>query len=166
MYYRVKQGRCQHPKCKRKGKKATAKWNINGILRCHRCANAWFSHGEVSKPEDKRGLAVKRAKQLRENATESELVFKYKLDKTEWQFKFQKIFARKNMFAIVDFYIPHKKLCIEIDGGYHNKREQKRKDNWRDSWLRKRRGVTVMRLTNEDATEMSVDSINRMIEEA
>ena len=49
---------------------------------------------------------------------------------------------------IVDFYIPHNKLVIEIDGIQHNSEEYKEADKKRDdvlsSW-----GITVLRFSNK-----------------
>ena len=50
---------------------------------------------------------------------------------------------------IVDFYIPHAKLVIEIDGRQHVLPEHKEADACRDNELGMQ-GLTVVRYTNED----------------
>ena len=50
---------------------------------------------------------------------------------------------------IVDFYIPEKKLVIEIDGEQHYKQEHKTEDKKRDENL-KGKGITVLRYDNRD----------------
>lgn len=50
--------------------------------------------------------------------------------------------------CIVDFYIPHCKLVVEIDGDYHMTEEQKQKDKLRDEALISL-GYHVIRFSNE-----------------
>ena len=52
-------------------------------------------------------------------------------------------------FYILDFYIPEKKLCIEIDGKYHENEEQQKLDKIRTKNLKKL-NIEVVRYTNED----------------
>ena len=49
---------------------------------------------------------------------------------------------------IVDFYIPKKKIVIEVDGIQHNSNEHKEADEKRDKAL-ERWGIKVLRYTNE-----------------
>ena len=49
---------------------------------------------------------------------------------------------------IVDFYIPYKKIIIELDGIQHNTREALEKDSIRDAYLASL-GVRVLRYPNE-----------------
>lgn len=60
--------------------------------------------------------------------------------------------GRKIYFA--DLYVPHLRLIIEIDGGYHTTRRQKRLDGNRSSGLW-RLGYHVARLSNRDARDLS-----------
>ena len=48
-----------------------------------------------------------------------------------------------------DLLMEGEKICIEIDGGYHNRRKWKRRDARRDR-LFKSNGYTVIRIKNED----------------
>lgn len=50
---------------------------------------------------------------------------------------------------IVDFYCHELKLIIEVDGGYHNEKEQIEYDKIRDNIL-KLKGVEILRFTNEE----------------
>jgi very-short-patch-repair endonuclease len=50
---------------------------------------------------------------------------------------------------ILDFYCARAKLAIEVDGGQH--REQAGYDAERAEWLWERRGIRVIRFTNEEA---------------
>ena len=49
---------------------------------------------------------------------------------------------------IVDFYCPHEKLVIELDGEVHNNILAERKDSERDIKL-KNYGITVLRFENK-----------------
>ena len=49
---------------------------------------------------------------------------------------------------IVDFYIPEKRIIIEIDGRQHLMEENKNADEARDQKL-KNRGLTVIRISNK-----------------
>lgn len=106
-----------------------------------------------------------RRQKLIKNATASELVFKKKLEVLGMRAIFQKGFIAKDGFCIVDFYLPKPfKLCIEIDGDYHNEPVQQWKDLRRTKYL-KSRGFDVIRLTNEQAHNLSCAEIRTLIEE-
>ncbi len=83
---------------------------------------------------------------LRLNPTKEELIVKEWLLENKIKHIFQKGFLRP-FHRIADFYIPKKKIIIEIDGGYHN--NTKELDNIKDVlWLRDR-GMITIRITNE-----------------
>ena len=50
---------------------------------------------------------------------------------------------------ILDFYIAHAKIAIEVDGSGHNLAEQRQADEARDCTL-KQLGIRVLRYTNLD----------------
>lgn len=112
----------------------------------------------------KRKVVTARVLKLRENATWAELIFKDKMRVAcPVKFQFQRGFIKGGYFAIVDFYIPSRKLCIEIDGEYHNDPEQQRKDKHRDNWLRTARKMKVRRITNKQAINMSLNEIKQLL---
>jgi very-short-patch-repair endonuclease len=86
---------------------------------------------------------------LKEKQTEAELLVDKYLKKLNRQFVSQMPIKNDFSFYIIDFYIPRYKLCIEVDGGYHNLPEQKWRDEQRDKWLVKH-GYKVLRFTNEE----------------
>ncbi|WP_373283719.1 endonuclease domain-containing protein [Psychroflexus salis] len=47
------------------------------------------------------------------------------------------------------FYNHQLKLCIEVDGEYHNSKEQREHDSKRDEFLRFN-GITTIRFTNHE----------------
>jgi very-short-patch-repair endonuclease len=53
---------------------------------------------------------------------------------------------------IVDFVCYHPKLAVEIDGGQHSYRRQKRRDLARDAYLTAS-GFTVLRFWNSDVDQ-------------
>ena len=66
---------------------------------------------------------------------------------------------------IVDFYIPQKKIVIEIDGIQHNTIEHKDADVKRDDVLAEW-GITVLRYSNESVnksfTRVVTDILNKL----
>ncbi len=111
----------------------------------------------------KRKVVTARVMKLRENATFAERAFNKKMKLAcPVKFKFQRAFIKGGYFAITDFYVPSRKLCIEIDGEYHNKPEQQKKDQHRDNWLRTARGLKVCRFTNEQALKMTIEDIKSL----
>ena len=76
-------------------------------------------------------------------------------------------FHRQRPFTryILDFYAPSVKLVIEIDGGIHEKPEQKEYDKIRTDFL-KENGLKVIRFTNEQVLnelEFCLAEIHRAI---
>lgn len=60
--------------------------------------------------------------------------------------------GRKLYFA--DIYLPELKVIVEIDGGYHYTKSQKRKDGNRSAGIW-RMGYHVVRLSNHDARNIN-----------
>lgn len=59
---------------------------------------------------------------------------------------------------IVDFYIPSRKLIIEIDGSIHNTNRQKEKDYKKDDYLMSL-GLMLQRFRNDDSEEYIVNKL-------
>lgn len=89
------------------------------------------------------------AKNLRSNQTEAERKLWYYLRAHRFmglKFKRQKPIGR----FIVDFVCVEHRLIIEVDGGQHA--DQTKKDQHRDTWLR-RQGYTVLRFWNNEVMQ-------------
>jgi very-short-patch-repair endonuclease len=88
------------------------------------------------------------AKKLRDNATEAEekLWLAVKNNQIDG-FKFRR--QHPLSFYIADFYCHALKLVIEIDGGYHLKKEQQLLDEERTKNI-EFQGLKVIRFTNEE----------------
>jgi very-short-patch-repair endonuclease len=93
---------------------------------------------------------------LRANLTGAERRFKFMMGLTEIPFVPQYPIKREDIdsFYIIDFYVPGEGLCIELDGGYHDTKEQRLADKTRDEFL-KSKGYRVVRLTNEKVFKLN-----------
>lgn len=99
---------------------------------------------------------------LLNNPTPSELVFKSKLERIGLKFLFQKGFIRsKTSFYVCDFYLPNLKLVIEIDGSAHKFRAAK--DSKKNEYLTKERRFAVLRISNQEAFELTDDGIFKLM---
>ena len=89
---------------------------------------------------------VKNAQSLRKNMTPEEKHLWYDFLK-RLPMKTHRQYNIGNY--IVDFYIPTKRLVIEIDGIQHTTEENSKKDQTRDNFL-KEQGLNVLRIPNEN----------------
>ena len=99
------------------------------------------------------------ARNLRENMTDAERLIWSKLRMKQLkncQFYRQKVIGN----YIVDFYCPKAKLVVEVDGGQHYMDEGKKKDEKRDSYIKKL-GLKVLRFSDRDVLK----NINSVSEE-
>jgi very-short-patch-repair endonuclease len=90
---------------------------------------------------------VKRARKLRRQMSLPEVLLWQVLRKRPAGLKFRKQFPIGEM--TVDFACLERRLIIEVDGEGHNYGDQPRRDNARDSLLR-RQGFRVMRIAARD----------------
>ena len=91
---------------------------------------------------------LEKAKANRQNATEAETIMWDILRNRQMDdYKFR----RQHPIAgfIPDFVCLEKKLIIEIDGGYHNTKEQEEYDNLRTQWLNEYK-YNIIRFTNDE----------------
>jgi very-short-patch-repair endonuclease len=101
----------------------------------------------------------KNAAKLRENMTEAEIrLWEYLRTKPQG-FKFR----RQHPIAgyVLDFYCHKLRLSIEVDGGYHLKKEQKEKDIERTAYLNSV-GIIEYRFTNEQILNQYETVINKI----
>jgi very-short-patch-repair endonuclease len=84
--------------------------------------------------------------ELASNATAAEKIVREFLIDNNVRHQFQKTYIRP-FHRIVDFYIPRRKIIIEIDGGYH--KDILSKDLIKDEMWKKERGCKTIRITNE-----------------
>lgn len=77
-------------------------------------------------------------KDLIANQTPSEANMKVILKSLNITYEFQKIYYTESTFYIADFYLPEHDIIIEVDGEYHNNKEQKLKDDLRTKELKER----------------------------
>ena len=104
-----------------------------------------------------------RRKRLSDNLTDAEKHFMGILEEASIPFKFQKGFIAYDYYCIVDFYIPRLKLCVEIDGLYHSNSDQVLRDSRKNDYLTRVRNLNVLRLTNEECSNETVDSLLKIL---
>ena len=92
-------------------------------------------------------LNLNNAKENRKNPTEAENILWQALRGDQLEAKFR----RQHLIGdyIVDFVCLKKALVIEVDGGYHNDKQQLELDEERTLWLNQK-GYKVIRFTNEE----------------
>ena len=107
-------------------------------------------------------IIFEMARELRKNMTESETILWNEIKEGKI---FNLHFRRQhpiNRF-IADFYCHKTRLVIELDGCIHLSKEQKERDQERDS-IMKEFGLTVLRFTNNEVRNNIPAVINRIKE--
>ena len=90
-------------------------------------------------------------KENRNKLTESEKCISNLLDALKIKYISQKGFISGEYFYLIDFYLPKPyKICIEVDGEYHETEEQKIKDKYKDKYLLSR-NFKILRIKNKEA---------------
>lgn len=130
----------------------------------------------------------KKASKMRAQPTAAESIFSKKLEELRIKYVFQHLFSmnlnkRKEKQArsrkkrrkptpafgglggIADFYLPSRKMVIEIDGGYHLDPEQQQTDAIKDFMYEKLR-YNILRLTNDQAIHLPTEQIGVLIKKA
>ena len=109
--------------------------------------------------------AEKFRSDLIKNQTPSEARLKVILRLMGIKYEFQKIYYTKKSFYVADFYLTEHDIVIELDGGYHNTQEQKKKDSIRTKEL-KNDVRAVFRMTNNavENVELATKLVNEFLE--
>jgi very-short-patch-repair endonuclease len=94
------------------------------------------------------------AAQLRKQATPAENLFRAHLAALGLPYRFQHGFF-KPRYRIVDFYLQEQNLVVEIDGEYHNRAE----DLKRDEEFQKCEGIRILRLTNDQVLSGEIPNL-------
>ena len=105
-------------------------------------------------------LIFERAKQLRNNVTQTEMILWGRLKEYFPELKFRR--QHPISFYIVDLYCHPKKLVIEIDGSIHDLEEIRVKDELRQKEL-EALGLKVIRFTTKEITNQ-LESVLQTIE--
>ena len=106
----------------------------------------------MNKPSD-RWIRQRRAELLSKSSDAEKAAFKNLVRLGFKPIRQYPVWTKRRMY-FADLYIPHLKLIVEIDGGYHYTARQKRLDGNRSSGLW-RLGYHVVRLLNRDARDIS-----------
>jgi leucyl-tRNA synthetase len=112
-------------------------------------------------------LAKDRARELRNNSTDSEKLLWQKLrNRKLGGYKFlrqhpaiYRSFTNRSDYFIADFYCDEKKVVVELDGPIHE--DSKEYDEFRDEEMEKL-GLHVLRLQNDELTNMK-DALNKIL---
>ncbi len=96
-------------------------------------------------------------------STLSERIFEEILKKNNIEYVFQKDFNIGDKLFIVDFYLPQLKICIEIDGPYHEQNTRKEADEIRESWIKREHNTKFLRFKNNEIRINNEDKIIREI---
>jgi type I restriction enzyme M protein len=103
------------------------------------------------------------ARELRKNQTKAEeLLWLLLRDRKLNNLKFRRQHPLSVGF-IIDFYCAKQKLGIEVDGGYHNNKEQQKRDTERTKIINKY-GIKIIRFSNDNIlnnTESILEEILR-----
>lgn len=112
--------------------------------------SAYYNKEYVSSNKYRSDLVKSYVQENIKNATQGELSMKDMLDRYGVNYVFQSPCLVFGKTYIMDFYLPKYGVCIEVDGGYHNKETQIEKDIERSNNLSKS-GILVVRFTNDEA---------------
>lgn len=132
---------------------------ILGLIKCLQEGNTApvfnYLKSKLSRTKKLVYIPTCKAEELRleliKNSTPSEKLAKVKLKDLGVKTLFQEIvyYNKNRNFYIVDFLISSIKTVVEIDGGYHNTKEQQLKDANRTKRLNLL-GYNVVRFTNKE----------------
>lgn len=95
---------------------------------------------------------LKRRNELIGKATKAEKDFYELLELMDIRFEKQYPIRLKRLLFFADAYIPDCVLVVEIDGGYHKKKDQQKADKWRTAML-EAGGYKVLRFENEQVKD-------------
>ena len=108
----------------------------------------YYVYPSKAQRRSERSAVSKFAKEMRKNPTHGEFIMRTAL-LSRPQFVWKHEFQVAEMF-ILDFFCPETRIAVEVDGGYHLKKEQAAKDAQRDAWLLAERGIVTFRIRNDD----------------
>jgi len=110
-----------------------------------------------------RGNQTSLARELRQRQTEAERTLCARLrDRQLEGVKFRR--QQPIGHYVVDFASLESRIIVEIDGGQHNERGKREKDEERTAWL-KREGYRILRFWNNEVLR-NVDGVLEVIREA
>jgi len=123
-----------------------------------------MTENELRMHQDAKPDLFTNTRRLRENSTKSEILLWEKLKNKQLGFKFRR--QHPLGVFILDFYCHEAKLCIEVDGEYHNQSQQIQYDQERTNQIISS-GLIVIRFSNsqiENNVEQVVIEIKQIID--
>lgn len=113
--------------------------------------------------KERKKLARRRIRELKNNPTRYECILQRKLDKAGFKYVFQKAFFNEWYFCIVDFFLRKHKIVVELDGRHHVEDiNQVKKDIGHERYLFSL-GFNVIRLSNEEANNITISKLKKLI---
>ena len=94
-------------------------------------------------------LRGRRRSLRRQSTSTEEILWNHLRNRKLHGFKFKRQYSIGSY--ILDFYCVDRKLCIEIDGGYHDDPRQREYDKIREAEI-KSSGIKIIRFTNDQVT--------------
>lgn len=114
----------------------------------------YILHDYESLPDEFKEWVLETSIRMMDNPTRAESLFEDYLKSKSVVYEKQVFFRINGKSYFLDFYIPSKRLAIEIDGGYH--KVQKCYDMKRNKDFQ-RIGINTMRLANKVAFAKDID---------
>ena len=99
--------------------------------------------------DKQRKMATQLSMQQRNARHNCEMIFRKMLFRNNIKHIWQKPFWNKKRYVCVDFYIPHKKMVIEIDGSNHSEPYDKERTKYLKT-KHKRKVIDLIRVSNMD----------------
>lgn len=101
---------------------------------------------------------IEAVRKQKENPTPAEILMIQKLSFRNIRFSFIYPVVVDSAFFTADFFIPKYSLLIEIDGGIHNRHDQKMRDFCKDEIYRAL-GYNILRIKNSEVDTFDTLSI-------
>lgn len=120
---------------------------------------------KLGKPFNANAHLILRQKQLALRATPHEVRMSRLLEDMAERYHFQRGFIAGGVMYIADFYLPERRLVIEVDGYSHETVAGRMRDAARDSYF-KSRALRVLHIKNEEVQGISKSKLLKRLDGA
>ncbi|PIR53156.1 16S rRNA (guanine(527)-N(7))-methyltransferase RsmG [Candidatus Peregrinibacteria bacterium CG10_big_fil_rev_8_21_14_0_10_49_10] len=100
------------------------------------------------------------AREMRKDPTDAELFLWEHIRHNQLGVQFRRQFIYEG--SIFDFYCPELRLAIEVDGGIHLSKDQRKEDKERDAFFREEHQIETLRFTNQEVEENISNALSRI----
>lgn len=84
------------------------------------------------------------------------------LEEIKEEYVFQYPLYNEWYFLIADFYLPKRKLLLEVDGSYHENEKKREQERKRKIWLNSL-GYEVIRIKNKDVYKLNHKKLKELL---